>query len=492
MMVGAYSMYALRALPFIVALLLTVVFGFFLGLALERGILRWVYDKGFMATLLASWGVGTVLEQGVAAIFTVSQRGVNSPLTGKLTIGDFSYPVYRVVVAAGIIALLAILLLLVYRTTLGLRLRASIDNVEMASVLGISPQRMFAMVFSVATALAVLAGALIAPTIAINPTLGLSFLAPAFFAVLVAKPGSLAGPVLGAMAVQAVLHLVAGRAQCHGRGKRAVRPPGAFHRSQTPGHLVDLENSKEGNVMMDKIEDLKAPSPSLSRRSVVQGGGRLAPGLAGGSMLAGLTTTTARADFMGSRPFKIGFVAPLTGPVAPEGLSMQRGFDLGLEHLNAAGGIAGQKVEAVTQDTKADPAVVTTVVKKFIQEEKVDMILGTITNDEEDAAARVGAAAHTPVMFIEAGYWHAFCNTTAVLMGENSFDLCAPLVPFMAEKFGKKFLLIGSDFSFPHAYLGVAKKYIAQVGGSVVDELARAPRHARLVEFDRQDQGSQA
>ena len=168
------------ALPFIVALLLTVAFGFVLGLVLERGILRWVYDKGFMATLLASWGVGTVLEQGVAAIFTVSQKGVDSPLKGKLTIGDFSYPAYRVVVAVGIVALLAILLLLVYRTTLGLRLRASIDNVEMASVLGISPQRMFAMVFSVATALAVLAGALIAPTIAINPTLGLSFLAPAF------------------------------------------------------------------------------------------------------------------------------------------------------------------------------------------------------------------------------------------------------------------------------------------------------------------------
>jgi branched-subunit amino acid ABC-type transport system permease component len=208
MMVGAYSMYALRALPFVVALLLTVVLGLVLGLVLERGILRWVYDKGFMATLLASWGVGTVLEQGVAAIFTVSQKGVDSPLTGQLTIGDFSYPAYRVVVALGIVALLAILLLFVYRTALGLRLRASIDNVEMASVLGISPQRMFAMVFSVATALAVLAGALIAPTIAINPTLGLSFLAPAFFAVLVAKPGSLAGPIVGAMAVQAVFTLL--------------------------------------------------------------------------------------------------------------------------------------------------------------------------------------------------------------------------------------------------------------------------------------------
>jgi urea transport system substrate-binding protein len=234
---------------------------------------------------------------------------------------------------------------------------------------------------------------------------------------------------------------------------------------------VDLEDSKKGSFMTEKIEDRKAISPSFSRRSVIRGAGNLALGLAGANALGGLITTTARADFTGSRPYKIGFVAPLTGPVAPEGISMQRGFDLGLEHLNAAGGIAGQKVEAVTQDTKADPAVVATVVKKFIQEEKVDMIVGTITNDEEDAAVKVGTAADTPVMFIEAGFWHAFCNSTAVLMGENSFDLCAPLAPFMAEKFGKKFLLIGSDFSFPHAYLGVAKKYIAEVGGTVVDEL---------------------
>lgn len=208
MMVGAYSMYAMRGLPFLVALLMTFGIGLVLGLILERGVLRWVYDKGFMATLLASWGVGTVLEQGIAAIFTVSQKGVDPPIRGQLTVGDISYPTYRVVVALGIIALLTGLLLLVYRTSLGLRLRASIDNVEMASVLGISPHRMFAMVFSVATALAVLAGALIAPTIAINPTLGLSFLAPAFFAVLVAKQGSLAGPVVGAIAVELVFTLL--------------------------------------------------------------------------------------------------------------------------------------------------------------------------------------------------------------------------------------------------------------------------------------------
>jgi branched-subunit amino acid ABC-type transport system permease component len=202
MMVGAYSMYSLRALPFPLALLITIIFGLLLGLALERGILRWVYDKGFIATLLATWGIGIVLEQMAAALFTVSQKGIDSPLPGQIVLGELSYPTYRVVVVVGIVILLTVLLLFVYRTSIGLRLRASIDNVEMAAVMGISPQRTFAMVFSVATALAVLAGALIAPTLAITPTLGLSFLAPAFFAVLVAKQGSLVGPVVGAVAVE--------------------------------------------------------------------------------------------------------------------------------------------------------------------------------------------------------------------------------------------------------------------------------------------------
>jgi len=232
---------------------------------------------------------------------------------------------------------------------------------------------------------------------------------------------------------------------------------------------MDLEDSKKGNVMTEsKNSGGNSLMPPLTRRTVVRGAGGMAISLAGASALGSLF---ARSAWAADRSFKIGFVAPLTGPVAPEGLSMQNGFNLGLDALNAAGGIAGKKVEVVTQDTKADPAVVATVVKKFIQEEKVDMIVGTITNDEEDAAAKVCTAAGVPLAFIEAGFWHSFCNSTCVLFGENSYDLCAPLVPFMAEKFGKKFLLIGSDFSFPHAYLGVAKKYIAAAGGTVIDEL---------------------
>lgn len=208
MMVGAYAMYALRDLPFPLALAITACFGLALGYALERVVLRWVYDKGFITTLLACWGVGIVLEQTASAIFTASQKGIDPPLAGQLAFGPFTYPSYRLAVIAGIVALLGALLAIIHRTSVGLRLRASIDNVEMASVLGISPQRTFAVVFSVATALAVLSGALVAPTLAITPTLGLSYLAPAFFAVLIAKQGSLGGPVAGALAVQLTFTLL--------------------------------------------------------------------------------------------------------------------------------------------------------------------------------------------------------------------------------------------------------------------------------------------
>lgn len=238
---------------------------------------------------------------------------------------------------------------------------------------------------------------------------------------------------------------------------------------------MDLENSKEGNVKRDR-KPLPVPnaflSQHLSRRSFTQAVGHFGMGLVAANAFGSLSGTSARAaDFKGPRPYKIGFVAPLTGPVAPEGIAMQHGFDLGIEIINAAGGIAGHKVDVVSQDTQAVPAVAATVVKKFIQEQQVDMIIGTITNDEEVVASQLCAAAGVPVLFPEHGFWHSFCNSTTVMMGENSFDLNGPLVPFVAEKFGKNFFLIGSDFSYPHAYLTVAKSYMKQAGVTVLDEI---------------------
>lgn len=73
-MIGAYGMYVMRDLPFPCALAGTVAIGVVLGILIERGVLRWVYQQGFIATLLATWGIGLVLQQLVAVAFPSPRR----------------------------------------------------------------------------------------------------------------------------------------------------------------------------------------------------------------------------------------------------------------------------------------------------------------------------------------------------------------------------------------------------------------------------------
>ncbi|MGO4835863.1 hypothetical protein AB4144_26850, partial [Rhizobiaceae sp. 2RAB30] len=107
-MIGAYSMYAMRDLPFPVAVAATFVVGLLLGVVLERGILKWVYHRGFIATLLATWGIGIVLQQLAAVIFSISQKGVELPIAGSLEILGVTYPLYRLVAGAAMLGVVVL------------------------------------------------------------------------------------------------------------------------------------------------------------------------------------------------------------------------------------------------------------------------------------------------------------------------------------------------------------------------------------------------
>lgn len=200
-MVGAFTMFALPGVPFFLRLFLAVGIAVILGYVTERFLLRTLYLRGMLATLLAMWGVGIVIRQGLEAWFGTTPGSVTAPVTTSITVLGVQYPAYRLLATAISLALIGVGLLIIYRTTLGLRLRASIDNRQMASLLGISPTMMITGTFIVGTVLAVVAGALQSPMLGVTPSVGLTFLAPAFFAVLVGKPGSLGGPILGAAIV---------------------------------------------------------------------------------------------------------------------------------------------------------------------------------------------------------------------------------------------------------------------------------------------------
>jgi branched-chain amino acid transport system permease protein/urea transport system permease protein len=170
-MVGAFVMYAFADVPFVLRVLIALVVGLLLGAVIERLVLSGLYDRGFLATLLAMWGVAIVLRQGADAIFGSTPSSVAEPITGSVSVLGVSYPLYRIVAAAASLAITAVLLLVLYRTSIGLKIRATVDNQDMASVLGVTP------------------------------SVGTTFLAPAFFAVLVGRPGNLRGAVFGAFVV---------------------------------------------------------------------------------------------------------------------------------------------------------------------------------------------------------------------------------------------------------------------------------------------------
>lgn len=200
-MVGAFAMYALSDIPFWPRVIITVLIGLLLGVVVERLVLSNLYHRGFLATLLAMWGVGIVLREGANAIFGSTPASVAAPIQDNIEILGVSYPLYRLVIAVVALVIVGAVLLVAYRTKLGLVVRATVDNKSMASVLGIPPRLVVTGTFAVGAALAVLAGALQSPLLGVTPTIGASFLAPAFFAVLLGRAGSLPGAVFGALVV---------------------------------------------------------------------------------------------------------------------------------------------------------------------------------------------------------------------------------------------------------------------------------------------------
>ncbi|MGO4833758.1 ABC transporter substrate-binding protein, partial [Rhizobiaceae sp. 2RAB30] len=196
--------------------------------------------------------------------------------------------------------------------------------------------------------------------------------------------------------------------------------------------------------------------PLLTRRGFIAG----AAGLATLAASGGRPFSVALAQsFTAERSLKVGFIVPLTGPIAPEGEAMQRGLMLGLERLNAAGGIGGKPVELVTQDNQSQPSMAATVAKKFIQQEKVDIIVGTVTFDETTAVRALTARSGTPFVTLEAGSYvpqgtpSLACGTSMVTLGETIFQMIDPTVPFMTKRFGGKWAFVGSDYQFPRDYV---------------------------------------
>jgi urea transport system permease protein len=198
-MLGAYSSYMLQfylGVPYLLCLPVSFVIVALVGLALERGLIRYLYKRP-LDTLLATYGVSLVLMQGVRLLFGSDPKYLAVPeiFQSNVMLGSVSLSVFRIVVLLVTALLVFALWLLFYRTRFGIQVRAVMQDKEMAASFGINSSRIYMMTFALGAGLAGLAGALFGVLAIVLPTMGASYVVQAFLMVVVGG-GSLAGSVV--------------------------------------------------------------------------------------------------------------------------------------------------------------------------------------------------------------------------------------------------------------------------------------------------------
>lgn len=162
-----------------------------IGIAIERGIIRFLYGR-MVDTMLATWGLSLFIIGLTTTIFGNTANGVPAPL-GSFSIGAYRASLYSIFVIVVSLILLAAVFLVLRYTRFGLIARATMQNPNMASALGVSPPRIYMATFGIGAAISGLAGGILAPISGIIPVMGAAYIAKAFITVVSGGASILAG-----------------------------------------------------------------------------------------------------------------------------------------------------------------------------------------------------------------------------------------------------------------------------------------------------------
>jgi len=213
LMLGSYTAYVVQEIfaarfaahqdyYFIVALPLSFLVAGLVGLALEGGIIRFLYGRP-LETLIVTWGIGMIFQQS-ARLYFGDQTSVNSPTWfrgGLEVMRGLIFPWSRIFIVALSLAALAALYLLLNRSYAGLRVQAVMQNRDMASCLGVSSRKIDALTFALGTALAGVAGCALALIGTVDPEVGKTYIVDAFMVVVLGGVGKLLGTVVASFGI---------------------------------------------------------------------------------------------------------------------------------------------------------------------------------------------------------------------------------------------------------------------------------------------------
>ena len=212
-MLGGYAGYMAFTYSgsFIVAVIVGALFVLLVGVAMERIIIRYFYARPPEDQLLVTFGLGMVFVETIRFFFGSLSKTVPPPeaFAGITSLGFMLYPTYRLVVVGIIAVALGGLYLILYRTRLGLTVRAGIEDSTMVDALGINVQRIFMIVFGIGAMAAGFAGIVNAPVASLTPDIGEAILVQTFVVVVIGGVGSFPGAVLGGLIAGEIISITA-------------------------------------------------------------------------------------------------------------------------------------------------------------------------------------------------------------------------------------------------------------------------------------------
>jgi branched-chain amino acid transport system permease protein len=184
---------------FIAAVIAGSLFMMIVGVLVERVIIRHFYKRPHEDQLLVTFGLGICLVELVRFFFGSLSKSVPppAPLLGITSLGFMFYPTYRLALLGIVAVALLVLYIVLYRTRIGMIVRAGIEDSVMVDSLGIDTDKVFMVVFGIGAMAAGFAGIINVPVVSISPDVGETILVQTFVVVVIGGVGSFPGAVLG-------------------------------------------------------------------------------------------------------------------------------------------------------------------------------------------------------------------------------------------------------------------------------------------------------
>ncbi|MRR15248.1 MAG: branched-chain amino acid ABC transporter permease [Deltaproteobacteria bacterium] len=205
-MVGAYISYTIIMQltgQFWMALVACPIILFIIGALVERFLLRRVHKQGHLGELLLTFGLAYIVTELVKWYWGNYPLAVNVTgfLSGTIPIFGIVYPIYRIFIFLSAVLVGGIMALILYKTRLGIILRAAVNDTEMANILGVNVPLVFMGVFAFGTALSGFAGVIAGPLLSTFPGMAQEILIDAFVVIVVGGFGSLGGAIIAALLI---------------------------------------------------------------------------------------------------------------------------------------------------------------------------------------------------------------------------------------------------------------------------------------------------